>query len=92
MVFGRNFSENGLERWSKSVSFEGHPSVDITNRVFTPAHISPSLLEKRVSPPADIDPSGILATISEEGKLLYLPDNGVLYFAKRVNQETGEVE
>jgi hypothetical protein len=83
-MFERKFSEESLERWSKSTTIEGFSCIDIANRLFTPAHLSPSLLEKRISPSNVIDPSGAIAATSEEGKLLYLPDNQVLYFKKTV--------
>ena len=75
-----------------AVASAASASVDLVNRLFTPAHLSPSLLEKCITPSSDIDPSGIISAISEEGTLLYLEDNNVLYFKKRVIEATGEEE
>ena len=92
VLFECKFPENDLERWSKSVMVEGYTSVDLVNCLFTPAYLSPSLLEKHITPSSDIDPSGIISAISEEGELLYLEDNNMLYFKKHVIEAMGEEE
>ena len=89
MKFERQFADGALERWSASDFMETFSSIEIANRYFTPAYLTPTLKDNSITPSPMVDPQGSILTVVKQGKMLYLPDNLVLYFKKSMNKEGG---
>ena len=89
MKFERQFPDGAIDKWSE---FDTYLGIDIANRYFTPIRLAPNAKHTSVNPIVDIDPRGVMATILQEGQMLYLPDNVVLYFEKEVDRKNGSIK
>ena len=89
LKFEWEFSDRALEKWSPSIFLDIYPFIDIANWLFTPAYLVPSKNDS-IQPPTNIDPKGLMALALAKSKMLYLPDNVVLYF-KKLQTEDGVI-
>ena len=92
MKFERQFPDGAIDKWSESMAFDTYLSIDIANRYFTPVHLAPNAKNASVNPTVELDPRGVMATILQQGQMLYLPDNIVLYFEKEVDRKNGSIK
>ena len=74
------------------MTFDTYLGIDIANWYFTPICLAPNAKYTSVNPTVDIDPQGVMATILQQGQMLYLPDNVVLYFEKEVDRKNGSIK
>ena len=76
-IFQQQAGIGNMEAWYPS-SFQGHPSVDVSNRYFTPSQHA--IQEPRISFSPAIDPDNILAQAMGEEEFVHTEDNIVEYY------------
>jgi hypothetical protein len=78
-IFRRQVVEGNMELWVPS-SFQGHPSIDVGNRYFTPRQHA--LQDRQISFRQAIDPDNILFEAMGE-EFVHTEDNEVEYYEAR---------
>jgi hypothetical protein len=78
-IFRRQAVEGNMEVWVPS-SFQGHPSIDVGNRYFTPRQHA--LQDHHISFSQAIDPDNILTEAMGE-EFVHTEDNEVEYYEAR---------
>jgi hypothetical protein len=78
-IFRRQVVEGNMEVWVPS-SFQGHPSIDVGNRYFTPRQHA--LQDRQISFSQAIDPDNILFEAMGE-EFVHTEDNEVEYYEAR---------
>lgn len=81
--FYRQFPDTKLEGWNTS-THAGHPSLDVTNRYFTPKRDAPEM--QHVPFDKAVDPHGILEDMAKSG-YTHGEENEVLYYICHVNEQ-----
>ena len=81
MEFERQISDVGhMEEWKESNSTGSNPSIDISNRYFTPEWQAKGFTQASSEPSQIIDPAKILTQIMADKSMLHLDDNMVTYY------------
>lgn len=78
-IFRRQAVEGNMEVWVPSL-FQGHPSIDVGNRYFTPRQHA--LQDQQISFSQAIDPDNILSDAMGE-EFVHTEDNEVEYYEAR---------
>ena len=78
-IFRRQTADRSMEGWVPS-TFQGHPSVDVGNRYFTP--LQHALQDRQISFNPAIDPDNILSEALGE-EFVHTEDNEVEYYEAR---------
>ena len=78
-IFRRQAVEGNMEVWAPSV-FQGHPSIDVGNRYFTPRQHA--LQDHQISFSPAIDPDNILSEAMGE-EFVHTENNEVEYYEAR---------
>jgi hypothetical protein len=78
-IFRRQAADRNMEVWVPS-NFQGHPSIDIGNRYFTPRQHA--LQDRQISFSPAIDPDNILSEAMGE-EFVHTEDNEVEYYETR---------
>jgi hypothetical protein len=78
-IFRRQAVEGNMEVWVPSL-FQGHPSIDVGNRYFTPRQHA--LQDQQISFSQSIDPDNILSDAMGE-EFVHTEDNEVEYYEAR---------
>jgi hypothetical protein len=78
-IFRQQVVEGNMEVWVPS-TFQGHPSIDVGNRYFTPCQHA--LQDRQISFSQAIDPDNILAEAMGE-QFVHTEDNEVEYYEAR---------
>jgi hypothetical protein len=78
-IFQQQAVDGNIEAWVPS-AFQGHPSIDVSNRYFTPRQHA--LQEPHISFSPAIDPDNILAEAMGE-EFVHTKDNEVEYYEAR---------
>lgn len=86
-LFSRHVPENKLQEW-KIETYNDHPSLDLSNRLFTPRKDDP--MSPSISLGADIDPNGRLMSLAGND-LFHGEENQIRYMAKTTGKE-GDVK
>jgi hypothetical protein len=79
-IFRQQVVEGNMEVWVPS-TFQGHPSIDVGNRYFTPCQHA--LQDRQISFNQAIDPDNILAEAMGE-QFVHTEDNEVEYYEARM--------
>jgi hypothetical protein len=85
-MFRRQVVDGNLEMWVPS-SFQGHPSIDVNNRYFTPRQHA--LQDNHISFSPTIDPDNILTKAMGED-FVHTEDNEIEYYEAR--KEAGRIK
>lgn len=85
-IFQQEAAIGNMEAWIPS-SFQGHPSIDVSNRYFTPRQHA--LQERHISFRPDIDPDNILEEAMGED-FVHTEDNEVEYY--EAHKEAGRTK
>ena len=85
-MFQQQAVDGNMDAWVPS-SFQGHPSVDVSNRYFTPSQHA--LQERHISFSTAIDPDNILAQAMGE-EFVHTEDNEVEYY--EAHKEAGRTK
>jgi hypothetical protein len=85
-IFRRQVVEGNMELWVPS-SFQGHPSIDVGNRYFTPRQHA--LQDRQISFRQAIDPDNILFEAMGE-EFVHTEDNEVEYY--EAHKEAGRTK
>ena len=80
-MFRQQVVDETMEKWVTS-TFQGHPSIDIGNRYFTPRNHA--LQNREVSFNQIVDPDNILSNAMRE-EFVHTEDNEVEYYEARKN-------
>jgi hypothetical protein len=75
-IFRRQAMNGNMEVWVPS-AFQGHPSIDVSNRYFTPRQHA--LQDRQISFSPAIDPDNILSDAMGE-EFVHTEDNEVEYY------------
>jgi hypothetical protein len=78
-IFRRQAVDGNMEVWVPS-NFQGHPSIDVGNRYFTPRQHA--LQDRQISFSSTIDPDSILSEAMGE-EFVHTEDNEVEYYEAR---------
>ncbi len=78
-IFQRQALDGKMELWVPS-AFQGHPSIDVGNRYFTPRQHA--LQDRQISFSPAIDPDNILSEAMGE-EFVHTEDNEVEYYEAR---------
>jgi hypothetical protein len=78
-TFRRQAADGSMEAWVPS-TFQGHPSIEVGNRYFTPRQYA--LQDRQISFSSAIDPDNILAESMGE-EFVHTEDNEVEYYEAR---------
>jgi hypothetical protein len=78
-IFRRQVADRNMEVWVSS-AFQGHPSIDVGNRYFTPRQHA--LQEHHISFSPTIDPDNILSEAMRD-EFVHIEDNDVEYYEAR---------
>jgi hypothetical protein len=78
-IFRRQIVDRNMEVWVPS-AFQGHPSIDVGNRYFTPRQHA--LQDRHMSFSSAIDPDNILTEAMGE-EFVHTEDNEVEYYEAR---------
>ena len=78
-IYRRQAVEGNMEAWIPS-SFQGHPSIDVSNRYFTPRQHA--LQDRHISFSQAVDPDNILSEAMGE-EFVHTEDNEVEYYEAR---------
>ena len=78
-IFQKQAIERNMEVWVPS-AFQGHPSIDVGNRYFTPRQYA--LQDRQISFRPAIDPDNILSEAMGEA-FVHTEDNEVEYYEAR---------
>lgn len=78
-IFRRQVADRGMEVWVSS-AFQGHASIDVGNRYFTPHQHA--LQDRHISFSPAIDPDNILSEAMGE-EFVHTEDNDVEYYEAR---------
>ena len=78
-IFRRQAVDGNMEMWLPS-AFQGHPSIDVGNRYFTPCQHA--LQDRQISFSPAIDPDNILSEAMGE-EFVHTEDNEVEYYKAR---------
>jgi len=78
-IFQQQAADRNIEAWVPS-AFQGHPSIDVSNRYFTPRQHA--LQAPHISFSPAIDPDNILAEAMGE-EFVHTEDNEVEYYEAR---------
>jgi hypothetical protein len=85
-IFRRQVAEGNMELWVPS-AFQGHPSIDVGNRYFTPRQHA--LQDRHISFSPAIDPDNILSEAMGE-EFVHTEDNVVEYY--EAHREAGRTK
>ena len=85
-MFRRQVVDGNLEMWVPS-SFQGHPSIDVNNRYFTPRQYA--LQDNHISFSPTVDPDNILSKAMGED-FVHTEDNEIEYYEAR--KEAGRIK
>jgi hypothetical protein len=85
-LFSRYIEQDKLQQGMIISDYQGHASVDISNRYFTPR--IEGVQETEISFSAEIDPTGILKKLAGTD-LYHGEDNNVHYFERIIGQNGG---
>jgi hypothetical protein len=83
-LFSRHIEQNTLQQSMVISDFQGHTSVDVSNRYFTPRR--EGIQENEISFSVEIDPSEVLTKITGTG-FYHGEDNFVGYFERITGQD-----
>jgi hypothetical protein len=78
-IFGQQAVKGNMEAWVPS-TFQGHPSIDVGNRYFTPAQHA--LHDRQISFSPAVDPDYILSEAMGD-EFVHTEDNRVEYYEAR---------
>ena len=78
-IFRQQVGDRSMEVWVPS-AFQGHPSIDVGNRYFTPCQHA--LQDRHISFSPAIDPDNILSEAMGE-EFVHTEDNEVEYYEAR---------
>ena len=78
-IFRRQVVDRNMEVWVPS-AFQGHPSIDVSNRYYTPRQHA--LQDRHISFSPVIDPDNILSEAMGE-EFVHTEDNRVEYYEAR---------
>jgi hypothetical protein len=78
-IFRRQVVDRNMEVWVPS-AFQGHPSIDVSNRYFTPRQHA--LQDRHISFSQAVDPDNILSEAMGE-EFVHTEDNEVEYYEAR---------
>jgi hypothetical protein len=78
-IFQRQAGDRKMEAWVPS-AFQGHPSIDVGNRYFTPSQHA--LQDRQISFSPAIDPDNILSEAMGD-EFVHTEDNEVEYYEAR---------
>lgn len=79
-MFSRHFSERKYKMWQPTTTNQGYSSVDISNRLLTPA--KDVLDVASIAIPPTVDPAGLLEDQVKTGRSKYVADNKVEYYER----------
>ena len=85
-LFRRQLADRNMEVWVPS-TFQGHPSIDVGNRYFTPCQHA--LQDRQISFSLAVDPDNILTEAMGE-EFVHTEDNEVEYYEAR--KESGKTK
>ena len=85
-IFQQQAATGSMEAWIPT-SFQGHPSIDVSNRYFTPSQHA--LQERHISFSPAIDPDNVLAEAMGE-EFVHTEDNEVEYY--EAHKEAGRTK
>lgn len=78
-AFSRHFAQGALEDWTLSLFEDQFPTIDLSNRYFTPT--SQALMDQIIPFSETVDPDGILQAAIDD-RVTHTDDNKVEYFER----------